>query len=72
MVKSVSGSLAHGVPCIFVHLTSGDVEELCPADSVRVGLDTIGVFNGAQPVAQFIARDVMFCSSEDISPFPLS
>ena len=72
MVKNVSGSFVKDAPCIFVHLTSGDIKELCPADSVRVSLDTIGIFNGEQPVAQFTAHEVIFCSHEDVSPFPFS
>ena len=72
MVKSVSGSFVNDAPCIFVHLTSGDVKELRTADSVRVGHDTIGVFNGEQAVAQFTASEVLFCGRKDVSPFPFS
>ena len=72
MVKSVSASFADGALSIFVHLTSGDVEEVRPADSVRVGLNTIGVYSGEQRVAQFTAHEVLFCSHEDVSPVPFS
>ncbi|MGE0057760.1 MAG: hypothetical protein AB7P33_09540 [Dehalococcoidia bacterium] len=61
-----------GLPCIYVHLTSGLVKECCPADSVHVEADTVDVLNAGQQVARFTARDVFFCSHLDVAPFPSS
>jgi hypothetical protein len=55
---------------IFVHLTSGDVLQLSPADNVRVNTETVEIRNGEQRVALYTARDVLFCSHADVSPFP--
>jgi hypothetical protein len=59
-------------PSIYVHLNSGRVEELCPADSVLVGSETVEVLNAGLQVARFTAREVLFCSHLDVSPFPCS
>ena len=60
------------VPCVYIHLIRGDIEELRPADSVRLAGDAVEVFLGEQQVARFLARDVLFCSHTDISPFPFN
>ncbi len=62
----------NGIPCIYVHLTSGLVQECCPADAVQVQADTVDVLNGGKPVARFTAREVFFCSHLDVAPFPVS
>jgi hypothetical protein len=57
---------------IYVHLTSGSVDQLSPANDVHVGLETIDILNDGHEVAHYTARDVLFCSHLDVSPFPCS
>jgi hypothetical protein len=57
---------------IYVHLTSGRIEELCPADDVLVAADIVEVLNAGHEVARFTAGEVLFCSHLDVSPFPCS
>lgn len=59
-------------PVIYVHLISGDVERVSPANNVRVTRETVEVRNDDEQVSRFTARDVLFCSHEDVAPFPLS
>jgi hypothetical protein len=56
---------------IFVHLMSGEVDQLTPADSVLVGPEIVSVYHDGQRVAEYTARDVLFCSHLDVPPFPL-
>jgi hypothetical protein len=56
---------------IFVHLMSGEVDQLTPADSVLVGSETVSVYDHGQQVAQYTAREVLFCSHLDVPPFPI-
>jgi len=56
---------------IFVHLMSGEVDQLTPADSVLVGLETVSVYDHGQRVAEYTAKEVLFCSHLDIPPFPV-
>jgi hypothetical protein len=56
---------------IFVHLMSGEIDELSPADSVHVGQEIVSVCNHGQPVAEYTRREVLFCSHLDVAPFPV-
>lgn len=55
---------------IYVHLRSGAIDELRPADAVQVAGESIVILHGNAPVARYRGSDIVLCTHADISPIP--
>jgi hypothetical protein len=51
-------------PSFYVHLCSGAIDVVAPADSVSLDATTISLMNGDRVAASYARRDVFFCCRE--------
>jgi hypothetical protein len=56
---------------LFVYLCSGSVDEISPATSVAMTRADLVVMHDSTPVATYQRNDVLFCSKQRVSPFPI-
>jgi hypothetical protein len=58
-------------PSFYVHLCSGGIDVIAPADGVTLDATTISLLNGDRVAASYARRDVLFCS-RDVDALPTS
>ncbi len=65
----VFSTVAVARPSFYVHLCSGSVDVIAPADGLSLDATTISLLNGKCVAASYDRRDVLFCS-QDIDALP--